>query len=150
MRLSGTQGTKKGHLYMDKTEHKPNSTACWACCKSYHIPLVGDYPVGRDTERKGVTQWLRETRMKISFELEFNIVHHEGNQILVRRYALSLVLSVLYSFTSKNILQCLCSTNSNVILTSYTAQKKCQRQLDSCSIATLVSNAAKGLDLTGH
>lgn len=52
MLLSGTQGTKKGHLYMDKTELKPNSTACGACCKSYHIPLVGDYPVGRDTERK--------------------------------------------------------------------------------------------------
>lgn len=88
--------------------------------------------------------------MKISFELEFHIVHHEGNQILVRGHALSLVLCVLYSFTSKNILQCLRSTNSNVILTSYTAQMKCQQQLDSCSIATLVSNAAKRLDLTGH
>lgn len=39
---------------------------------------------------------------------------------------------------------------SNVILASYTAQKKCQQQFDSCSIATLVNNAAKRLDLTGH
>lgn len=52
MLLSGTQGTKKGRLYMDKTEHKPNDTAHWACCESYHLPLLGDFPVGRDTEKK--------------------------------------------------------------------------------------------------